>query len=101
MVRARVREHLEALIERFAGELGGCEIKASPGTDYAYRIFVPKSDWANVRTGLGDDLDYDNFKSAVARHQGHNQYEHALHDVWQVMYGMQKYNSRLSSKGER
>lgn len=42
--------------------------------------------------GLGDDLDYDNFKSAVARHQGHNQYEHALHDVWGVMYGIQEAN---------
>jgi hypothetical protein len=44
----------------------------------------------NVLTGLGDDLDYDNFKSAVARHQGHNQYEHALHEVWSVMLGAQE-----------
>ena len=90
MVRARVREHLVALVAKFPDQLGLCEIKAFTGTDYAYRIFVPKPDWMNVLAGLGDDLDYDNFKSAVARHQGHNHYEDALHEVWSVMHGVQE-----------
>lgn len=90
MVRARVHGHLEALVAKFPEQLGQCEIMAFPGTDYAYRVFVPKDDWANVLAALGDDLDYDNFKSAVARHQGHNHYEHALHEVWSVMYGVQE-----------
>ncbi len=90
MVRARVCEHLEVLIAKFPEQFGQSEIKAFTGTDYAYRIFVPKPDWMNVLAGLGDDLDYDNFKSAVARHQGHNHYEHALHDVWSVMHDVQE-----------
>lgn len=90
MVRARVRSHLEVLLAKFPDQLTGCVIKEFPATDYAYRIFVAKSAWTNVLAALGDDLDYDNFKSSVARHQGHNDYEQALHDVWQVMYGLQE-----------
>ncbi len=90
MVRARLRGHLEALVAKFPEQLGQCEIMAFPGTDYAYRVFVPKADWANVLAALGDDLDYDNFKSAVARHQGYNNYERALHDVWSVMHDVQE-----------
>ncbi len=90
MVRARVRGHMESLLAKFPEALAGCEIKESQSTDYAYRIFASKTAWSNVLAALGDDLDYDNFKSEVARRQGHNAYEHSLHDVWQVMYGLQK-----------
>jgi hypothetical protein len=41
---------------------------------------------------LVDDVDYDNFKSEVARHQGTSgaPYERSLHAVWSVMYKLQK-----------
>lgn len=92
MVRARLRPHLDALKDRFPDLLGGCEIKEFVGTDYAYRIFVDKPVWMQVVTGLTEDLDYDNFKSEVARFQGHDgaHYEHSLHEVWSVMYRLQK-----------
>ena len=92
MVRARVRSHLEALMERYADLLGGSEIKEFVGTDYAFRIFAPKTVWSQVVSELTDELDYDNFKSEVARHQGSDgaAYEHSLHDVWSVMYRLQK-----------
>ena len=48
MVRARVRGHLEAPKVRFADLLGGCEIQASGGTDYAYRLFLAKPAWTEV-----------------------------------------------------
>ena len=40
---------------------------------------------------LNEELDYDNFKSEVARYQGREgtDYEHALHDVWSVMDELQ------------
>ena len=62
------------------------------GTDYAFRISVPKSVWSQVLVGLNEEMDYDNFKSKVARHQGHDgaAYEHSLHDVWSVMNRLQK-----------
>lgn len=92
MVRARVGKHLEALKCRFPDLLGGCEIKEFVGTDYAFRLFVDKAVWSEVLVGLNEDLDYDNFKSEVARFHGREgkDYEHALHDVWSVMCGLQR-----------
>lgn len=92
MVRARLRGHLEALKTRFPELLGQGEIQAFAGTDYAFRIFVAKSVWSQVLAGLAEETHYDNFKSEVARHQGTAgaAYEHALHDVWSVMYKLQK-----------
>ena len=92
MVRSRVRKHLEALKERFAEQLGDCEVKEFAGTDYAYRIFTDKSVWSRVLEALSQEVDYDNFKSAVASYQGRMgvDYENALHDVWSVMNQLQK-----------
>lgn len=92
MVRARLRRHLEALKDRFPDPLGGCDIKEYVGTDYAYRVFVDKAVWSQVVASLTEDVDYDNFKSEVARFQGQAEkaYEHSLHEVWSVMYRMQK-----------
>ncbi|MGP0067995.1 MAG: hypothetical protein ACLQGP_30920 [Isosphaeraceae bacterium] len=92
MVRARIRGHLVALKERFSDLLGEYEIQESGGTDYTYRLFVPKSAWTQVVAGLAEETDYDNFKSEVARHQGRAgaAYEHSLHEVWSVMHRLQK-----------
>src|SRR5262245_17146423 len=70
MVRARVRNHLEALKKSFGDLLADCDIKEFAGTDYAYRLFVAKSTWSQVVAGLVLETDYDNFKSEVARYQG-------------------------------
>jgi hypothetical protein len=45
-----------------------------------------------VLAGLAEEIDYDNFKSEVAHHQGKvgTPYEHSLHDVWSVMSKLQK-----------
>ena len=92
MVRARVREHLEALREIFPELLGDCEIKEFVGTDYAFRLFAGKKAWVQVAARLAEDITYDNFKSAVGRHQGRkgSEYEHSLHEVWSVMNRLQK-----------
>ncbi|MFZ4629529.1 MAG: hypothetical protein ACOYNR_14475 [Blastocatellia bacterium] len=92
MVRVRLRQHLEALQHRFPELLSSYEIQEFQGTDYAYRIFLPKRVWSEVLAGLGEETDYDNFKSAVACHQGAPgaAYEHALHDIWSVMYRLQR-----------
>jgi len=91
MIRARVRPHLEALKRRFPDLLGLCDIQEFAGTDYAFRIFVDKAAWSQVLSGLAEETDYDNFKSEVARHQGHAgaTYERLLHKVWEVMYRLQ------------
>jgi hypothetical protein len=92
MVRARVRGHLEALQTRFPELLGQAEIREFAGSDYAFRIFMGKSLWSQVLSGLAEETDYDNFKSEVFRHQGRSGagYEEALHQVWSVMNRLQK-----------
>ena len=86
MVRARAVAHLEALKERFAGELGDVEIRESTNTDYPCRFFVDKAVWVKVVAELVEEVDYDNFKSKVAEVCGRDAYEESLHDVWRVMY---------------
>ncbi|MBL1218902.1 MAG: hypothetical protein D8M59_15590 [Planctomycetes bacterium] len=92
MVRARVRHHLEALQARFGELLGESEIRVFEATDYAFRIFVDKSVWVQVMAALTEEMDYDNFKSEVGRHQGvkGGRYVGALHGVWDVMYRLQE-----------
>jgi hypothetical protein len=89
MVRARVRRHLEALKGRFSELVGACEIHQFSG-DYAFRIFVDKPIWSQVLAGLSEEVDYDNFKSEVARFQSSDEYEQSLHDVWEVMRRLQR-----------
>lgn len=92
MVRARVRDHLEALKRRFPELLGDCEIQEFAGADYAFRLFAQKSTWKLVAAGLAEETDYVNFKSEVAHHQGRAgaAYEHSLHKVWSVMLSLQR-----------
>jgi hypothetical protein len=92
MIRARVRKHLDELSQRFPDLLGACEIEEFAGTDYAFRIFVDKRTWVAVLSSLGEEINYDNFKSEVKRYQGSAgaPYERALHDVWSVMFELQK-----------
>lgn len=92
MVRARLRSHLENLQRRFSGLLGRFEIREFAGSDYAFRIFVPKAAWSDALVALNDELDYDNFKTEVGKHQGPPgaAYQQALHQVWSVMDRLQK-----------
>jgi hypothetical protein len=92
MIRVRLRSHLDALLRRFPEVLGENEIQTYPGSDYAFRIFVAKPAWSKVLAALAEETDYDNFKAEVARHQGKDggAYEHSLHDVWEVMHGLQQ-----------
>ena len=90
MVRARVRDHLDALRKRFPDLLENAAIRAYPGSDYAFRIFVAKSDWVAAMAALTEEIAYDNFKAEVARGGAGDDYEAALHDVWSVMHRLQE-----------
>ncbi len=89
MVRARSRQHLESLIARFT-ELQGVEVAATENTDYRYRLVLPKAVWGRVVAELTAEIDYGNFKSQAYEKTGDKQYSNALHDVWDVMYRLQK-----------
>jgi hypothetical protein len=91
MVRARSRIHLERLIARFPDILRDCTIVDFAGTDYAFRIFVSKTDWSKILVSFNEEIDYDNFKDEVARVRGGDDspYEESLHKVWSVMRKLQ------------
>ena len=67
-VRARVREDLEALKEKYLPTLG--PIASSSATDYRYRAVAPKPDLAAAAAKAVFDIDYDNFKNRVKQQQG-------------------------------
>lgn len=46
---------------------------------------MEKPVWSSVMKELADELDYDNFKSAVAKEPNSSDYEECLHDVWAIM----------------
>jgi hypothetical protein len=66
LVRARVREDLEAL-----GDLiPGLEVEETPERDYRFRASVPREVWTATAGALAEEIDYPNFKNAVAERQG-------------------------------
>lgn len=86
-VRARVRSDLEALRDQYLPGLG--EIQESRHNDYRFRAVVPRPAVAAAMAALVSALDYSNFKAEVARVQGPAR-AHRYHDVWEVLYGLQR-----------
>jgi hypothetical protein len=94
MIRARRREHMEKLLERFGTLIPpGTSIVENAGTDYRYRVFMPKAAWTAVLAALAEDVDYDNFKNAAHTEldgtSGGRVYTRSLTDVWDTMYEIQ------------
>ena len=94
MVRARSRQHLESLKTRFPNtELGNAEILKSAGTDYEYRLVIPKAAWVAILSDLAMEQTWSNFKNEAARFdrtkRGSGRYLKALHRVWEIMFAVQ------------
>jgi hypothetical protein len=86
-VRARVKGDLEALRKRYLPTLG--DIAESRTNDYRFRAVVPRAEVSAAMAKIVDELDYSNFKSEVAKTQGKAR-EHVYHEVWSVLYQLQK-----------
>jgi hypothetical protein len=91
MVRARVKKHLQNLQDNFP-TLAGTDILAWPGRDYGYRLIVPRAVWAEVLKELAEEQTWGNFKNEAAKHVAEtgSAYVNALHEVWSVMYKLQR-----------
>jgi hypothetical protein len=90
MVRARSRQHLVNLKERFPDtELGNTEILSAAGTDYEYRIVLPKAKWVSILSELAMEQTWSNFKSESSRFATLKRMKHSyvnvLHEIWHVM----------------
>ena len=85
-VRARVRGDLVALKKHYLPALG--PIQESHDTDYRFRAVAPRSEVSAAMARMVDGLDYSNFKSEVAKKQGHKRAS-LYHKVWDVLYHLQ------------
>jgi hypothetical protein len=97
MVRARQERHLENLRQRFP-TLAKYDIKSNAGTDYAYRLIVPKTVWAGIVAELVQEQTWANFKDEAARFLGndYNDYHAVLHQVWAIMYDLQVHEPKMN-----
>lgn len=83
-VRARKREDLKNLLDFHYGKDGVHPGIISGGEDYAYRIFMDRSDFADMMKDLAWNVDYPNFKSAVGKIDQERANIYA--NVWATMY---------------
>jgi hypothetical protein len=66
LVRARTRDDIEALRE----QIPSLEPFEDPSADYRYRAILTRAEWLVAVAQLVTEIDYDNFKNAVAARQG-------------------------------
>ncbi|MFO0295896.1 MAG: NUDIX domain-containing protein [Rhodospirillales bacterium] len=81
-IRARVRGDLERLRAEALPGLG--KIETGAGTDYPFRAVAPRAEVAAAIAKLVTDLDYPNFKDAVAARQGSDRAD-AYGRVWEAL----------------
>jgi len=95
MIRSRDRNHLENLKSEFPNYLGNVEIHSDYDTDYAYRIFVNKTQWMYIIESLADDIDYSNFKNEAKKHGADEGYLNLLAEVWLDGFEFQERDQRV------
>lgn len=84
-IRSRVKSDLIALRDQYLPNLG--PIVANVGTDYQYRASVPHADVSAALQKLTQDIDYDNFKNAVASRQDYSRAK-VYGKVWSTLYNL-------------
>jgi len=88
-VRSRDKASLGPLSKRY--EL---EIAHTPIADYPYRIEISAENFADWVADQAENIDYPNFKSAVAIHKN-RLFAKVLGEVWSVMHGVEDKSARL------
>ncbi len=85
-VRSRIRSDLAALRQQYLPGLG--PIQESQDTDYRFRAVAPGAKVSAAMARMVDRLAYSNFKSEVAKKQGHKRAT-LYHQVWNVLHQLQ------------
>ena len=85
LVRARARVDLEALHDF----VSGLEIHETPQRDYGWRAAVSRSAWSAALVLLAAEIDYPNFKAAVATREGAKR-AHIYGNVWATLLEIQR-----------
>ncbi len=84
VVRMRLRDDGE----RLQAAIGAGEVIETRGADYRFRICATHSQWSAYLAAAAAEIDYPNFKAAVAARDG-MQRAHIYSDVWAVMRELQ------------
>lgn len=91
-IRARCRDDLVRLVEKYGGDMpNATAISETPKNvvaDYRYRIWLPRGEFALVCAEVALAVEYGNFKSRVAQVLGPDR-EKPLHEIWSVMAELQ------------
>jgi hypothetical protein len=74
--------------ERLQAAIGAGEVIETRGADYRFRICATHSQWSAYLAAAAAEIDYPNFKAAVAARDG-MQRAHIYSDVWAVMRELQ------------
>ena len=85
LVRARAREDLEALRE----QIPGLRITSDRAADYRWRAVVSRAEWVAAVAVLAANLDYGNFKAAVAEREGAERHR-VYQRVWSELLSLQR-----------
>src|SRR5262249_21809608 len=86
-IRARVAKDLDKWRERYLPDVS--DATAGGGTDYPSRAAVDQQAFAQALASIARDIDYDNFKSEVARRQGHRRAA-AYSEVWGALLDLER-----------
>jgi hypothetical protein len=98
-VRARIAADFDSLRKLYFPDMP--DITFESNTDYPYRIYVGKKQWAKVSALMSEDVTYDNFKSMVGKEQGYDR-SHLYGEVWGVMFkAEQKLERPIASRLKR
>ncbi|MFN8161678.1 MAG: hypothetical protein U0R52_11620 [Solirubrobacterales bacterium] len=85
IVRARRREDIEALREL----IPSLRPYSDRSADYRWRAVVTRPEWVAAVAQIAGEIDYPNFKSAVAERQGPDR-AHRYAEVWRTLLGLQE-----------
>ena len=85
IVRGRAREDLDAL----QTQIPNLQVFSDQNADYRWRAVVTEAEWVAAIAQLAGEIDYDNFKSAVAERQGHERARVYGH-IWGELLSLQR-----------
>src|SRR5436190_22648016 len=85
LVRARAREDLEALRD----QIPDLRIFSDAHADYRWRAVVTRAEWVAAIAQLATEIDYENFKNAVAARHSVERARLYGH-VWATLRGLQR-----------
>lgn len=86
-IRARDKISLQSVLDHLTAagsDVSRIKIVTGAGTDYRWRIRIPRDLFSVYLLTVADEIDYDNFKNRVTKTRG-KKFHDALMDVWVAM----------------